>query len=390
MLTGVNFTITNGGLGRTSGSKDGISAYLYLSDTYPGVMTAANPVKKFNSGIQEVEDYGITSITFPELHYHLKHFFLMGGSEILVIVYPTTTTVPAAIQNAITLTNGEARLMAHVSSSTLTAANVIAIQTAVATYGWSEKKPFHFIYGGDTSTITKDALIDLRNLASECPYVSVVLGQDTDNYPATLTRSLPFVGGVLGALSSSDVATSPLDHTKFNYASSEMLRPGFMLNDGTDDSVLIPVSDPAVTALYLDDIDEKGYIFFRYQPNVPGTYLNNDHTCSKITSDIYCIPNSRTIAKAIREVDTAVTPLIGGKLYVTSNGALQSRTIDLYTNTAYFPLSNMKAKDELNDFAIYIDPTQDVSAGAITIQISLQPVPTARWINVAIGFQKTL
>lgn len=391
-LPQVTFSLSDGNLGRTAITKDEISGFVFYNDNVAdltGITAAANVVKFTNLGSLETAGFTETSTNFKTEWYMLSEYFRMGGGDVWVGVFP----VPAGSYDYTELTTmnntsaGEIRQ--YGINSNLVRFNTTDISTVNTLIDgfWDEKKPsiaiMGFDYSGETTLAGFD---DLRALASNAPYVSVVLGSDTENMPDTLsaTTSLPNIGAVLGAISSAKVQTNILYVNQFNYTDgTQMVTPGIRFSGTTINSIkLYDDSD-------LDLLNDKGYIFWRYFANLSGTYLSNDHNCTVLTSDFSSIHNNRVMGKVIRDVDTNVTPLVGGEV-ILKEGLLTASSLNVFKNAASSPLSVMESNGEISSFSVFIDKTQNVSStNTITIQISIVPVFSADTITIELGFSTT-
>lgn len=393
-LPNVTFTILNGGIGRNIENQDGISGFVFLNDNVADLtqFSATNNIIAFNT-LKDVEKTGITSSStnFKEEYYQISEFFRMGGNKLYVGIFDTSSTIEDGIEAMHIFSAGTIRLYGAVESIDLAEASINSLNTVMQVFV-NSKKPAIAIYGANTGTIEATGLPDLRNLTSPSPWVSCVLGQDTEKYPLTVTtKSLPNVGAVLGAISSTDVATNPMNIGKFNYATGGYMNiPGFMLNDGLTSNVLYKLTDSVIAESLLDDLNAKGYLFWRYT-SLAGSYLNNDHTCDLNDSDFYAIHNTRVMQKAIRLADIVLTPMIGSKIVVNSDGTIKKETINSMTNELNVAFRTMSDAVELSDWNVYIDKSQKpLVNNTIDVEISILPIGSSDYINVTIGFKGTL
>jgi hypothetical protein len=389
-LPQVIFSISDGNLGRTALNNDEISGLVFYNANVAdltGITAAANVVKFTNLGSIETAGITETSTNFKNEWYVINEYFRMGGGDVWIGIFPTNTgntfTELTTMKN---VSAGEIRQYGVFANAlAFNSTHVNTINTLIATM-YTEKKPavaiaaFHY-----TGVTSLSNFTDLRNLAADAPYVSVVIGTDTANLPSTsATTSLPNLGAVVGALSSAKVSTNILYVSQFNYTDGvNMVTPGIRYNGTT----ITPITSIAESDL--DSLNDKGYIFWHYQANINGTYLSNDNNSTDITSDFSSIHNNRVIGKVIREVDANVTPLIGSPVNL-SGGLLTPQSVNIFQTAASSPLNIMESNGEISSYSIYIDKTQKVSTNnTISIQISIVPIFSADNITITIGFSTT-
>ena len=386
----VIFSISDGNLGRTALNNDEISGLVFYNanvNDLTGITSTDNVVKFTNIGSIETAGITETSTNFKNEWYVINEYFRMGGGDVWIGIFPANTantfTELTTMKN---VSAGEIRQYGVFANTVnFNSTHLNTINTLMATM-LTEKKPAVAITAFNYSGVTSlSNFTDLRNLAADAPYVSVVLGTDTANLPSTsATTSLPNLGAVVGALSSAKVSTNILYVSQFNYTDGVyMVTPGIRYNGTT----ITPIT--SIAEADLDSLNDKGYIFWRFFPNVNGTYLSNDNNSTDITSDYASIHNNRVIGKVIREVDANVTPLIGGQVAL-SNGLLTPQSVNRFQTAASSPLNVMESNGEISSYSIYIDKTQDVAAtNTVAIQVTIVPIFSSDNITITIGFSAT-
>jgi hypothetical protein len=384
MLPNAKFNILDGGLGKVAPNKDGVTGIAFFNTNIADLTTfsATNRIVKFTS-LKQVEATGITatSTNFKAEWYQISEFYRYGGIDLWIGIFATTSD--ETVLNDMNLkSNGEVRLYGYYRPAVALTTGVVGEVNVVLDGFVDIKKPAICVAGFDTSALTLATLPDLRALTSK--YVSVVIGQDFENYPSTVTVPVPNVGVILGALAASKVSTNVLYVAQYNYSNDvQMVKPALYITEATvSDCYVINTFDDAA----LDALNDKGYIFWRYLANVNGTYLSNDNNCNVLTSDYSNIHNVRTINKAIREVDAKVSLLLGSPV-ILEDGVISSGSLAVFNSNVSAPLNNMLNNSEISNFRIFIDPTQNIaSTGIIEIQIAIVPVLSADWITVSIGY----
>lgn len=379
-----------GAITRPALSADGISGILFYNDNIADLtdFSTTNRIIRF-SNLRAVEATGITadSTNFKDEHYHLSQYFLYGGTDIYVGIFdvPVTTYTFVELQDMKLFSNGDIRLYAiPVGSKDYSDTDITAINTIFDGFE-TEKKPAHALYSANTGKLTLAALSDVRALSS--PHVSLVTGQDGENRPADVTTySLANIGAALGTLSQSGVEENILNVGRYNYAlGGGMNIVALRLNDGTTDNVLSGIS--TYEKIDLDELNDKGHIFWRYLPNLAGTYLSNDHISEDATDTFNSIHLMRVRNKAIRELDTYLSSLIGANVLFNPDGTMRQSSIKVYENQASLSLRTMQDNGEISAFEVFIDPTQNVlSTKTVIVNAQIVPVESSDYITVNLAF----
>jgi hypothetical protein len=385
----ISFTRGASGLGRPLPGEDYISGLIVYLDSLPTGF-GTDKVKNVKS-IDEAEDLGIVQgdATFGVLWYHVSEFFRIQAKGSLFIgiydkpVDPTTHTFDEVelVQN---FAEGKIRQTGIYLDIPFVSTDLVKVQTVVTRLQVAEK-PLNVLFTGDIKLFgDASTLPDITSLLS--PNVSVVIGQDGNSTGAALYisegYSISTIGATLGTVSLSQVSESIAWVGKFNLTNGVELSVPFLSN-GED------LKD--LSKSFLDGLNDKGYIFIKNFVEGNGTFHNDSKTAEAITSDFATIENNRTIDKAIREINTAVRPLLNSPLQVDPvSGLLSEDTILVFQTTAETPLEVMQAAKptpELSGFEVIINPDQDVLAtSTIEMTVNLVPMGTARQISVKIGF----
>jgi len=390
-------TIGEGGLGRPLADKDHISGMiLYHEDaTLPAGFMGGVRIKTVFS-LVEAEALGIVegSADFGLLWYHIREYFrLQPKGELKVNIIDATAFVWAThdFEEITTLqldAEGTIRQVGIIQmQNAFLTANVSAIQTVCAALR-ADSQPLSAILAPDISAVADlTTLTDLRTLAS--PLVSVVIGEDGAARGAALavseTTSASTLGATLGAASLANVNESIAWVGKFN------------LSDGIELEVANFANGEAVktkSSAFLDALNDKGYIFLRKftkKRGFAGTYHNNSPTATVVSSDFAFLENNRTIDKATGFIEFNVLPLLNSPLKVQSDGTLFEETSLTFLNLTKKGLQDMKNAQEISDFEVIIDPTQNVlSTSTVKVTVRIIPVGVARNIEFTIGYALNL
>lgn len=389
----ISFTRGKGGLGRPLPGEDYISSINVYIDSLPTGF-GTDKIKNVKS-IEEAEALGIIEgdANFGVLWYHVSEYFRiqLKGSLFIGIypkpVDPATHTFDEVelVQN---FAEGKVRQGAIFLDVPFLSTDLAKVQTVVTRLQGAEK-PLNVIFAADIKLFADaSTLPDLTSLLS--PNVSVVIGQDGSAKGAALYisegYSISCIGATLGTISLSQVSESIAWVGKFNLTNGVELSLPFLAN-GED------LKDLSVS--FLDGLTDKGYVYTKTFYDGNGTFHNDSKTAEVITSDYATIENNRTIDKAVRDINTAMRPLLSSPLQVDPvTGFISEDTIQVFKTTAETPLEAMQAAKptpELSGFEVIINPEQDVLAtSTIEMSVNLVPMGTARQISIKIGFTTQL
>ena len=391
-LPRVNINVT-GGISRPNLNKDGVSGYVFYNDNIADLSeyTTSNRIIKFTN-LPSIEATGLTSTStnFKEEYYQLKEHFRAGGAEVYVGIFdaPAVSNDFTEIETMHLFSAGEIKLYGIYNSKVDLVSTDLALINDIMDDLSTGKQPAYAFYSANTAELSLTTLPNLRGLASNLKYVSVVIGQDTKNEPLTLsvTNSVANLGVVVGTSSNAKVNENILNVGKYNYTNGiDMVEPGLFINSEDTDDTLVSVKN--INSADLDALNDKGYIFWRYFPNLEGTYLSNDNNCSAITDTFNSVHIVRTSNKVIRESDIALTPLIGSTLLFNSDGTLASSSINLISSALSNILSGMVRNEEISAFDIYIDPTQNtLSTKTVNVELAIVPTESLDFITLNVSF----
>jgi hypothetical protein len=319
------------------------------------------------------------------LHYTVSEFFRMQPKGLLWIgIYDESGGLDSQdIEDIQTEADGDIRQMAILMQTSFATGDLGIIQTAIDALQ-VDYQFMNALYAADQLSDTLTALADLRALTDD--RVSAVCGQDGGaegwRLVDVLDRSMPAVGTALGTVALASVSENIGWVSKFDLAGGEMEVLSFTTGD-----LLKAISSP--TLLFLEN---RGWIFGKKYVGKAGSYWNDSSCAITETSDYAYIENGRTIDKAVRGVNVALTNFINAPLFVDAQtGRLTELTISTFANAASIPLDQMLIDLDLSGFEVIIDPEQNVLAtSTITITIRLVPVGVARTIVVNIGYTVSL
>lgn len=389
-LSGVNTVVQQGGIGRRALSKDKISGLVWYNATYPTGFDANNQIKKVYT-LQEAEALGITSAlpAFEVLHYHIKEYFrIQPEGELWIGIFP----VPAGAYTFTELTTimdfakGEIRqiglytnLLTYLDTD-VTVIQAVMDNTVNITKGYRASCLWAPNFPGAYNWTTAP---DLR--LKTASRVSVIAVQDGGGKGNALFVSKAFtisaLGAALGAISKAKVMQSIGNPANFN------------ISDGTELETLKMASGTALLAdASLGGLKDKGYLVARkYLPRLSGSYFERVPTAVPSTSDYAWLEFQRTIDKAVRGVEIALVPYLQSNVPLKSDGKMRDDIVGFFKDIAEAPVRDMQAASEISNFAILINPDQNVQAtSTVVISVKIQPSPVAEFITVNIGLTATI
>jgi hypothetical protein len=302
---------------------------------------------------------------------------------------PTPSYTFTEIQTMVNAANGEIRqLGVYAEALTYATSQVTTIQGIVNLCD-ADGKPLSVLYAANMAAITAVSgwatVGDLRALTAR--KVTVVAAESGSGAGATLAAAKAFsitaLGCALGAVSLSSVEQSIGNPQNFNISNGlEMEVPALANGD-----LVSALSDSA-----LGGIKDDGYLIARkYLPKIAGTYFERCPTAVTATSDYAWIETNRTVDKAIRLVDAALTPLLNGNVLVNADGTLRPESVGYYIDVAQRPLTQMEADGEASATQVLINPNQNIlSTSNLLVTIKIVPVGIAEQITVTIGLTTSL
>lgn len=151
----------------------------------------------------------------------------------------------------------------------------------------------------------------------------------------------------------------------------------------------------------LTQIDSYRYLFLTTYPQYGGTYVNNDWTSVKSTSNYNRLGRVLTINKFERQSYQALLPLLKARIYLKADGTMDIPTINKYTGPVEQVIAAFVATGDLSPGnmngasvatgVININPAQNVQAqGYIAITYNLLAVNIADNIQVTLQYTQSL
>jgi len=383
-LSKVTINVGRDGLGRRTPNEDKVSGIIFYNDTPPTGWSTENVQLVYT--LDEAEQKGLTSTSSGNEAewYHVSEFFRANPQGELYIGY---FDVPAGaydfteLEELQTKASGRIRQAGIYTQATFAAAHCTTIQGVIDTVDATGGR-LVVLLAGDFSAVAEWSAVDvLRALSAE--KVSVVIGQDGNAAGKALydskSYSITCIGHALGTLSSAPVQRSIGYVNEFN------------ASNGVELEVPALASDDLISTLsttLLGGLKDKGYLILRkYTPQISGTYYERQPGAIVATDDFAYIEYSRTMDKAVRLAESALTPELNRELYLQEDGTLTKDTVGYFEDLLQAKLDEMEADGEISASEVDVDPTQDVlSTSTLNVTIRIIPVGIAEFITVNIGF----
>ena len=319
------------------------------------------------------------------LHYTVSEYFRMQPQGFLWIgIYDESGGLDG--QDLIDMqdfADGEIRQMAVLLKTSFATADLAIIQAAIEAMQ-VEFKNMNAVYAGDQLSDTLTASDDLRGLTND--RVSACAGQDGGGegwrLVDVLDRSMPAIGALLGTVSLANVSENVGWVSKFNLASVDLDVLSFTTGDLYS----------GISVATQDLLENRGWIFAKKYTGKAGSFWNDSPTATPATGDYAYVENGRTIDKAVRGVNVALTSFINAPLFVDPDtGKMTELTVSNFKNAASIPLEQMLIEGDLSGYEVVIDPDQNVlTTSKVELTIKLVPVGVARTIVVNIGYVVSL
>jgi hypothetical protein len=392
---GVSVTLTNGQLGGTLQTNDGVMGLVLTGTSESGGYVAGTPI--LVTGLPSLTAAGISQTGNPFAYRHVTEYYneVGNGATLYLMLVPPSMTVAQMALN--TNANGAVALLnfaqgaikvlgiladdaaVHTAGGTVTISNGLnadvytaASNIAVTAQSYfAQQWPFRAIIGGSSYSGTASALTTVNSGTTNNR--SAILIGDTLSYNATYSSAA--IGLLLGKI-----------------ASIPVQRKISRVKDGalTNTSVYLHTSAYAGTGYDNVTIAGKGFITFTQYANVSGFFFSGDPMLTATTDDYCMLARGRVIDKAqilayatyIQEVDDEIPTAVDGTIDPGFAKYLQQQVINQISNT-------MVAQSECSGVDCYIDPGQNIlSTNTLNIVLKVRPVGYSTYINISLGFEQ--
>jgi hypothetical protein len=323
---------------------------------------------------------GVASLIAP-IYYHISEFFRINPQGILFCGgFVTLAADGSDIDTVQNFAQGEVKQILFFEPLVNFATSKITTLQAVANRMLAQKQPLQIVYA---CNFNGTSLASLTNLNAQLgTSVSVCIAQDGGGKGYELAKgsakSITAGGAMLGAISLAKV------HEDIAWVGS------FNMSNGIELEVLAFANGDmysATSKATINTLNDYRYVFLLEQRGTAGSYWNDSHNACTQASDYAYIESNRTIYKAIRAINVALTPLLNSPLDINADGTLTDVSIEVFTTEVNRVLNELKIAGNLSAFSCTIDPEQNVlSTSSLNISVLLIPKGVARNINVKIGY----
>lgn len=385
-LSKVTFNVGRDGLGRRAPNEDKVSGIIFYNDTPPAGWTLSTDNVKLVYTLDEAEQLGLlaASVGHENEWYHISEFFRTNPEGEIYIGYyaiPGGAYDFAELVDLQNLAAGRIRQVGVYSLATWAGTSPTALQAQIDIVDATGSRLVGILSENMAAVSDWSAETDLRALSAS--KVSVVVGQDGGAAGAALYTAggttVSALGAALGTLSLSSVQQSIGWPRAFNVSNGTELEVPALANGD-----LVSEQSSAL----MGGLKDKGYLILRkYTPQFAGTFFERQPGAVVATDDFAWIEASRTMDKAIRLVETALTPDLNRALTLNADGTLSSDMVGYFEDLCQTPLDQMQSDSEISASEVLIDPAQNILASStLFVTIKIVPVGIAEFITVNIGF----
>lgn len=386
-LPRVEVSINPNNIGNTLQTEDDIAAMVLTGVSVSGKIQQGEPTLLIS--LADAESKGITEIGSNSYAYsQIQHFYneAVDGAKLWVMLVASSVTMEdmvdkdnnhakALLANA----NPPIKLLAisRKASGTVTLANgldadvdkAIIKAQELAEYFLPEYKECSIIVDAKNFNGKHSDLKDY-NATTNAPYVTAFIGSVGGSKNAA-------VGLYLGRLAKDPVQRNPA-HVK----------TGSLAIEGASFTSGLPIAETD----FLDAIHNKGFAFFRTITGKAGYYFSDAQTCAQTNTDLNSITLVRVITKARLLAYKVFVEEILEEIPVNENGQLPQVLVKAWEAKIETAITQqMIAKGEASGVVININSNQDIiGTSSIAVTLKIQPVGYARYINISLGFTKTI
>lgn len=409
-LPKVTINVSNGNLGRTAASNDGICGLIGTGVAVSGKFALGDVLGPFTS-LADAEAKGIDSAYDTTntcmMWRHIKDFYDeaesqgVKGAKLYVMVVAKTvlmadmtlkTNLTNSVKKLLTTANGDIRIVgvtripdgAYVPAYTDQFENDLwtAATNAKALIDeeFSLYRPVSIILEGRNWQGNVATSRDLRSasVGPNANRVAIVMGADPDvSGAAAHANKYAFVGKVLGRLAAIPVQRN-IGRVKSGKI-SVMTKAGFSNNANIS----------TLTETQLGTLNDYGYIFALQHMGKTGFYFNDDHAACPITDDFSSLSRGRVMDKAARITRTVYLEELLDDIQLDPTGKLAASTIKDYQGKIEDAVNkDMTAKGEIVRVSAFVDPDQNVlSTDKVTAQITILPKAISKEIVATLAFE---
>lgn len=391
-LPSVKISLSNGNLGQTAATRDGIAGLILSGIAVASTLALATPYQVFN--LKQAEALGLNAAydttNGTDAYKHVKDFYAAAGdgAELWLMVVANTVTLAQAADKDMAFANtllqaagGRVRLLGITRSpagsyvvtrsgglDSDVAAALPKAQALAAKYEALQQPVAIWLEGRDYSGTVAD-LTDLK--ASAYNSVSVLLASDKS------TGKGAFVGFALGY-----EAALPVQRKISRVKNGDLGIVNAYLSNGATVSGL--------SRSEIEAIHDKGYVLVMRHSGKNGYFFTGDPTATSATDDYNSRARRRTINKAIELAYATYLEELDDDIEIDElTGQMEAGVIKGFQASIESAIiASMVAPGELSGVEVLIDPLQNVlSTNTVEIALALTPKGYAQQINVLLGFK---
>lgn len=381
-LPGVTINVSNGNLGKTPSTDDGIIGMVLSGSA--SLVTAIGTGKAIFT-IKEAETLGLKEDA--EVWEHIAAFYEVAGdgAELWLAVVPKTMSLADMVDKAedtapklLAKAKGRIRILCVDRvpeggySPDLTEgldAEVYTALTKAQELAESETEninPLRVVIGGRTfsgdTSLVRDLKMDTKNR------VQILLGSTSDS-------GRPAIGMLAGTY-----ARIPVQRNIGRVKTGSLPIEEAFLSDGTSQ---------AEHQIKVEALHKKGYVLIRSFVGKAGFYFTDDPTATSDADDFSSLARGRVIDKAFLLAYITYVTEVNDEIEVDKEGKMDAaRLKELEANIAKTINQNMTAKGEISSVNVVIDPEQNVLAtDRMEIGLNITPVGYLKNLVVNLGFE---
>ena len=332
-------------------------------------------------------------------NYQIWQFFQANPSGVLWV--GVFSAVSGTFADVMTLQNaaGGSCKQIGVLDPTVTSASAfqsnMTLLQAQAVLGFNGYNPFVIHYAPNVAAVSASALVNNQTTGLNDYYVTPVILQDGGAAGAQLYInsgvSVPGLGCSLGTTSAAAVNQDIGEIGAFNIASGVFSLGTLQNNTATEFATPALTTGGALISAQattlLTQLDSYRYVFAMPQPNMIGTFFNNDWSAIVQTSPYYRQSRNRVMNKAVRLIYANIAPLLKSRITLNTDGTINIVTLNAF-NGAVIPVgTQMKNAGEISNLRVTINPSQNIiSAGKLVLGVAIQPTLIADFIECDMSF----
>lgn len=387
MLPRVEIIISNGGLGGSAATNDGVIGIIGTGGAGLANLPLGTPT--LVTSIEDVQALGLNeqydSDNDLNIYAQLSGIFTqVASAQVWLMIVPETESMEDVCDPASTN---------HYASQLLDAAGGAIRLLGVCRRPASDYSP-EVTKGIDpdvlAAIVKAEALAKQREAVVE-PLLVVIEARGYDGDPGALEDITGLGANHVAAVISNSVGDDSAD---VGLLLGTLARDQVMRKIGRVKSGALPIGDgffsdgTAVTRTLAEAVDAKGWIVYCTYPQRAGYYYGNDHTAADAGDDFSSIVNRRVINKAIQVTYDTYVGELNDEVEVTKDGLIHPSVITYFEQKIKSAIdAQMTSNGEISERSVYIDPAQDViGTGRLDIVLSIIPVGYTKEISVSLGF----